>query len=167
MVDLARILRHLLTPAWRTRHMFPPHELRAIEEAIRASERTHGGEIRFAIEAALNTVPLLRSQTARERAIEVFASLRVWDTELNNGVLIYVLLAEHDVEIVADRGVCARVAHSEWEAICRRMEASFRADQFGEGALTGIGAVGDLLARHYPRKPGDRNELPDKPVIFR
>jgi uncharacterized membrane protein len=167
MVNLARVLRHLFTPAWRTRHAFPPHALRAIEEAIRASESTHSGEIRFAIEAALNTVPLLRGQTARERAIEVFANLRVWDTEGNNGVLIYVLLAEHDVEIVADRGVNARVAHAEWEAICRRMEVGFHAGQFGAGALAGIGAVGDLLARHYPCRPDGQNELPDKPVLLR
>ncbi len=162
---MKRILRHLLMPAWRTRHVFPPHGLRVIEQAIRTSESSHGGEIRFAIEAALDLGPLLRGQTARERALQVFSDLRVWDTEQNNGVLIYVLLADRDVEIVADRGIHAKAGAAEWEAICRAMESAFRAGDFADGAVAGIAAVGRLLARHYPREPGDRNELSNKPVI--
>lgn len=163
---IMRILRHLLTPAWRTRHVFPPHHLRAIQHAIRTSESSHGGEIRFAIEAALDIGPLLRGQTARERALQLFSELRVWDTEQNNGVLIYVLLADRDVEIVADRGVHARVGIGDWEAICREMESAFRAGNFADGAIAGIAATGRLLAQHFPRRRGDRDELPDKPVIL-
>lgn len=166
-MDLKRILRHLCTPAWRTRRVFPAHDLRAIEQAIRASEATHGGEIRFAIEAALDLWPLLQGQTARARAIEEFTQLRVWDTDANNGVLIYLLLADRDVEIVADRGVHARVRPEAWEAVCREMEAAFRAGKFADGAIAGIAAIGRLLAQHYPRGPGDRNELSNRPVILK
>jgi uncharacterized membrane protein len=145
---------------------FPPAAMAAIEKAIGAGEAQHRGEIRFAAEAALDSAPLLGGQAARERALEVFSLLRVWDTEENNGVLIYLLLADHDVEIVADRGISARVAAGEWEEICRRMEAAFRRGEFQQGVLAGIAEVSALLARHYPARPGDRNELADKPAIL-
>jgi uncharacterized membrane protein len=138
--------------------------MQAIERAIRESERTHRGQICFAIEAALDTLPLLRGQTARERAIEVFSQLRVWDTEHNNGVLVYLLLADHDVEILADRGIHAKVGVDAWESICREMEALFRAGRFEEGALVGIRAVGTLLAQHYPG--AGRDELANQPVVL-
>jgi uncharacterized membrane protein len=138
--------------------------MQAIERAIRESERTHCGQICFAVEAALDTLPLLRGQTARERAIEVFSQLRVWDTEHNNGVLIYLLLADHDVEILADRGIHAKVGVDAWESVCREMEALFRAGRFEEGALAGIRAVGTLLAQHYPG--AGRDELANQPVVL-
>lgn len=163
-MSLKRALIHLLTPAWRTRRLLPPEALRRIEEAIAASERAHGGEIRFAVEAALDPGELLRGKTARERAIEVFSQLRVWDTENNNGVLIYLLIADHDVEIVADRGINARVGAAAWERICQEMESSFRAGRFEEGVMKGIAAVGEQLRRHYPEP--DRGELPDAPVVL-
>jgi uncharacterized membrane protein len=100
----------------------------------------------------------------RERAIEVFSELRVWDTELNNGVLIYLLLADHDVEIVADRGIAARVGQEEWESICRDMEQALRRGDLEAAAVGAVQAVSSLLARHFPARPGDRNELPDRPV---
>ena len=96
---------------------FPPSAMAAIEEAIAKSEREHSGELRFAVEPALDTSALLAGQSGRERALEVFSQLRVWDTEENNGVLIYLLLADRDIEIVADRGVNARVPQAEWEKI--------------------------------------------------
>ncbi len=145
---------------------FPRATMAAIEKAIGAGEAQHRGEIRFAAEAALDSAPLFGGQAARERALDVFSLLRVWDTEENNGVLIYLLLADHDVEIVADRGINARVAAPEWEEICRRMEAAFRRGEFQQGVLAGIAEVSALLARHYPARPGDRNELADKPAIL-
>ena len=160
-MDLKRIARHLLFPS-----RFPKRALPAIERAIAESEATHRGEIRFAVEDALDGPALLADQSARERALEVFSQLRVWDTEENNGVLIYLLLADHDLEIVADRGISAKVAGAEWERICRRMEASFSRGDFGRGVLDGIAEVTVLLARHFPARPGDRNELPDKPAIL-
>lgn len=163
-MNFTRILRHLLMPPWRVRATFPAHTLRVIETAIREAESTHAGEIRFAVESALPLVPLLRGQSARQRALEVFAHLRAWDTEHNNGVLIYLLLADHDVEIVADRGAHARVGAEGWEKICREMEALLRRRKFEEGVLHGIRAVSEHLARHYPPQREDRNELDNRPV---
>ena len=138
----------------------------AIEKAIKASEGMHRGEIRFVVEGALDTVPLLRGQAARERAIDVFSRLRIWDTERNNGVLIYLLLADRDVEIVADRGIDAKVGTEEWERICRKMEAAFRQADFEGGVVGGIQEVTRHLAEHFPPIGDDRNELPDKPVVL-
>lgn len=165
-MNIVRLFRHLLTPPWRVRLAFPPPTLRAIETAIRDCEKTHAGEIRFAVESDLHWMALLRGQSARERAVDVFSQLRVWDTEHNNGVLIYLLLADRDVEIVADRGVHARVGAEGWEKICRDMEALFRGGNFEEGVLNGIRAVGAHLARHYPAQGKGRNELSDKPVVL-
>jgi uncharacterized membrane protein len=164
VMNLGRILRHLLTPDWRVRAHFPARTMRAIEVAIADTERAHAGQIRFAVETTLEFAPLLRGVSARERALEVFAQLRVWDTEANNGVLIYLLLADHDVEIVADRGIHAKVGAAEWERICHAMEKHFRAGRFEQGVLEGIRAVGAQLARHYPGAARG-NELPDAPII--
>ncbi|MFZ5877269.1 MAG: TPM domain-containing protein [Nitrospirota bacterium] len=161
-----RLVRHLVSPPWRVRTAFPSRTMRAIERAIRESESTHNGQIRFAVEAALDIGPLLRDQSARERAIDVFSFLRVWDTEHNNGVLVYLLLADRDVEIVADRGIARHVAPEEWERICRDMEAAFRAGRFEDGVLNGIRAVSRHLARHHPGIGGRPNELPDQPVVL-
>jgi uncharacterized membrane protein len=165
-MDLNRIARHLFYPPWRVRSAFPAHALEAIERAIRASEATHGGEIRFAVEGALDGAPLFKGQSARERAIDAFSLLRIWDTERNNGVLIYLLLADRDVEIVADRGIHAKVGPAEWELICRNMESAFRHGDYEKGAIAGIGAVTAHLARHFPAAAGDRNELLDRAVLL-
>lgn len=165
-MDLRRLFRHLLTPPWRVRQVFPRHVLRAIETAINQSEQCHEGQIRFAVEAALELPALLRGQSARERAVEVFSRLRVWDTERNNGVLIYLLLADHDVEIVADRGIHAKAGDATWRSICGEMEQAFRQGHFSAGSLSGVRAVGSHLALHYPMQGATKNELPDSPVIL-
>ncbi|MDO8706138.1 MAG: TPM domain-containing protein [Sulfuricaulis sp.] len=165
-MSLLRVLRHLIMPPWRVRLALPARTLRAIETAIHECETTHAGEIRFAVESALPLFPLLRGQMARARALEVFSHLQVWDTEYNNGVLIYLLLADHDVEIIADRGVHARVGSEGWEKICREMEALFREGKFEAGVLHGIHTVSGHLVRHYPARGKSRNELDDKPVIL-
>ena len=144
---------------------FPRHTLDAIERAIKASETAHTGEIRFAVEGALDGMPLFNDQSARERAIDVFAQLRVWDTEDNNGVLIYLLLADRDVEIVADRGINAKVGAPEWEKICRMMEAAFHQGNYEKGVVSGIEAVTQHLAAHFPGSGANHNELPDRPVV--
>lgn len=171
MVKLKRFLRHLFTPPWAWRRAFPPAVLDAIEAAIRQSEAMHTGEIAFAIENALSPGQLWRGMSDRERALQVFADLRVWDTHANNGVLIYVLLADRDIEIVADRGIAAQVAPGEWEVVALTMEAAFRQGDFERGMLAGIARVGALLARHFPAGgpasplANNPNELSNRPVI--
>jgi uncharacterized membrane protein YgcG len=165
-MTLARVVRPLFLPPWRVRLAFPARTLRAIEAAIHESEDKHAGEIRFAVESALPLIPLLRGQSARHRALEVFSHLRVWDTKHNNGVLIYLLLADHDVEVVADRGVHAHVGGEGWEKICREMEVSFREGKFESGVLHGIRAVSAHLVRHYPVQGKGKNELDNKPVVL-
>ncbi len=168
-MNFARILRHFLTGRAVVRRLFPHASLVAIEQAIKRSEISHEGEVCFAVEAALDTLPLLRDQSARERAVEVFSQLRVWDTEHNNGVLVYLLLADRDVEIVADRGINVKVSGEEWEIICREMETAFRQGHFESGVIAGISAVGSHLQKHFlteREREGGENELPDTPVIL-
>ena len=163
---IRRIGRHLLEHRWRVRRIFPPRVLAAIEQAIRAGEATHSGQVRFVVEGALDGAPLFRNQPARERALDVFSQLRIWDTSHNNGVLIYLLLADRDVEIVADRGINSRVGAEGWEKICREMETDFRAGDFEGGVIKGIAAVSRELAKHFPKSGGGTNELPDAPVVI-
>ena len=166
MMDFGRILRHLAMFRWRAERVFSRQALSAIEQAIQAGEAMHAGEVRFVVEAALDGAPLFEGQSARERAIELFSELRIWDTELNNGVLIYLLLADRDVEIVADRGIHGRVGTREWENICHAMELAFKQGNFEGGVVDGVQAVTQLLVKHFPATDGGRNELNDSPVML-
>jgi uncharacterized membrane protein len=165
-MGIRRIGKHLLAHRWRLRQLFPPSALAAIEQAIRTGETSHAGQVRFVVEGALDGAPLFRDQSARQRAIDIFAQLRIWDTAHNNGVLIYLLLADRRVEIVADRGIDARVGSAGWEKICRAMEAEFKAGHFEHGVIEGIEAVSQQLAKHFPAHGAGRNELPDAPVVI-
>jgi uncharacterized membrane protein len=165
-MGIKRIGRHLIANRSRVRRAFPAPALARIEQAIKASEATHAGQIRFVVEGALDGAPLLRNQSARSRALDVFSHLRIWDTAHNNGVLIYLLLADRDVEILADRGVDALVGGKEWEKICRAMEAEFGKGNFEAGVIKGIAAVTRHLAKHFPKHGAGRNELPDAPVVM-
>jgi uncharacterized membrane protein len=165
-MQFGRMLAHLFTTGWSVRRTFPPRLLDKIEQTIQECEATHAGQIRVAIEDALDLPELLREVSARERAVDVFSVLRVWDTEHNNGVLIYLLLADRDVEIVADRGVHARVGKDGWEQVCRTMEEAFRRGDFEGGAVAGIRAVSEHLQRHYPAQGRQSNELPDRPAVL-
>jgi uncharacterized membrane protein len=165
-MNMRRIGRHLLEHRWHMRRLFPPRVLAAIEQAIKAGEASHSGQVRFVVEGALDGAPLFRNQAARERALDVYSHLRIWDTAHNNGVLIYLLLADRDVEIIADRGIDAKVGADGWEAICRQMEADFREGKFERGVINGIEAVSRELARHFPAQGRGPNELPDAPVVM-
>lgn len=165
-MSIGRSLRHLLTPPWTVRRALSYAALKRIEAAIKASETRHCGEIRFAVEGALEFLPVLRGLAPRERALEVFSLLRVWDTEGNSGVLIYVQLVDRDIEIVADRGIATRIGQPEWDAICHRMEDAFKEARYEDGVLTGIAEVSELLARHFPAGAGNPDELPDRPVVL-
>ena len=165
-MSIKRIGKHLLQHRWRVRRIFPPQALAVIERAIKAGEETHSGQVRFAVEGALDGKPLLKNQSARERALDIFSQLRIWDTAHNNGVLIYLLLADRQVEIVADRGINAKVGAAGWERICKAMQADFKAGNFAGGVVRGIQAVSQQLAAHFPKHGTGPNELPDKPVVM-
>mgnify|MGYP000282926334 CR=1 FL=1 len=165
-MNVSRIIKHLTMTHWQVNGAFPRAVLAAIENSIRLAEKTHGGQICFALEGALHTRSLFMGQSARERAIEVFSQLRVWDTQDNNGVLIYLLLADRDVEIVADRGIDPKVGKQGWEDICRHMEDAFRQRQYQQGVMSGIDAVAERLSRYFPASGVSHNELPDRPVIL-
>lgn len=165
-MSIGRITRHLLQHHWRAKRVFPLEVLDRIEQAIRQSETTHSGQVRFVVEGALDGRPLFRNQHARERALDVFSHLRIWDTAHNNGVLIYLLLADRDVEIIADRGIDAKVGAAGWETICRAMEADFSSGDFERGVIDGIAAVSRELAKHYAPAGPHPNELPDKPGVM-
>lgn len=167
-MDIARTLRHLFTTPGAVRRAFPEEALVRIRAAIAASEAAHSGEIRFAVEAALPWSYLRRDAPARERAQMIFSKLRVWDTASNNGVLIYVELADHQIEIVADRGIGAHVTEQEWTGIAAAMRERFRTAAFETGVIEGVQAVGTLLSRHYPLADGQSNpnELPDQPAVL-
>jgi uncharacterized membrane protein len=163
---MMRLLRHLFASQLGTRRRFSREVTEAIERAIATAELRSSGEIRFAVETGLEPWELRQGKSPRERALELFGDLRVWDSELRNGVLIYVLMADRDVEIVADRGAAACIQAEDWESACRAMEAHFRAGRFQEGAVAGVTAVGALLERHFPARATDRNEQPDQPALL-
>ncbi len=165
-MNLLRILKHLSTPDWVARRAFTPTVLNRIATSIKQSEATHRGEIRFALEGDLHLLPLLKGATAHTRAIAVFSDLRVWDTEENTGVLVYLQLIDRDFEIVADRGINACVKPAEWEAVCRRMEAAFRKGQFEVGVIAGLTDITALLTRHFPARESNPDELPNQPVVL-
>lgn len=163
---VTRLLRHLFAPSARS--VFPEASLQRITDAIAAGERRHTGEVMFAMEAELPPGLVWRGVQARQRAEAAFARLRTWDTEANNGVLIYLLLADHGIEIVADRGLAGRVDAAQWREVCAMMEAKLGAGQVEAGVLAGIEAVSALLAVHFP-PDGDRpdaDELPNRPVLL-
>jgi uncharacterized membrane protein len=166
-MKLGRALRHLFATHWSTHRRFTAKVLSDIEATISQVESQHAGEIRFVVETALHPAELWRGLTPRQRALQVFAHLGVWDTLHNNGVLIYVLLADRAVEILADRGLAAQVAPSEWDQICREMERHYRAGDFSAGSVAGVQQVGRLLERHFPGSRGAGiNELPNQPVLL-
>lgn len=167
-MEILRTLRHWMTTPRAVRRAFPEEALQRIGAAIGEGEKSHSGELRFAIEASLPLSYLRRDAPARERATMMFSKLRVWDTEQNNGVLIYVEMADQQIEIVADRGLGQLVTNDEWSEIATAMRDRFRSGEFEAGAIAGIRAAGVLLARHFPLAEGERNpnELPDQPAVL-
>jgi uncharacterized membrane protein len=165
-MKLSRVFRHLLRPAWFVRRVFSPDDLAAIGGAVAACEKSHRGELRFVVEGPLPVSALWHDQSPRARAVELFSRQRVWDTAENSGILIYVQLVDRKVEILADRGIAARVPQAEWDAICRAMEASFRGGEWRRGALRAVARAGALLASHFPARNHNPNELPDQPLVL-
>jgi uncharacterized membrane protein len=168
-LSIKRLIRHRLWDEDDARRALPAEALARLQQRVADSEARHSGEIRVCVEAGLPLSYLWRDAPARERAITMFAKLRVWDTELNNGVLIYLLLAEHRIEIVADRAVARRVEADQWQAMVDAMGAAFRAGHFEQGLGDAISAVDALLAAHFPRDASATaprlNQLPDEPLL--
>ncbi|MEE9331108.1 MAG: TPM domain-containing protein [Methylophilaceae bacterium] len=174
--SIVRFFRHLLSNPWQVKHHFSAQALQKIEAAITASETKHTGEIRFVVEAGLHPYEIVCKKSPRARGIELFGRLNIWDTENNNGVLIYLLLADRDVEIVADRSIDKHIGYDAWDAMCHDMEVMFRRGEFEAGVLKGIEDVTAALEKHFPvatiknkRKRAvqrKKNELPDKPLIL-
>ena len=165
-MDIKRIGRHFVTTRYHLSSTFPPRVLKAIGQAIKSSEAGHSGELRIVIEPALDSLSVFNGVSARDRAIELFSQFRVWDTEHNSGVLIYLLLADRAVEIVADRGIHARVGEQQWTEICNRMRADFKKAAYEAGVLTGIQSATALLVKNFPATGVQVNELPDSPVVL-
>ncbi|NRR33701.1 TPM domain-containing protein [Oxalobacteraceae bacterium] len=160
-MDFSRMFRHITSTRSRVRRYFPAPVLSAIKAAIGQSESRHSGEILFAVEAALEPLQAAHGMTPRERALEVFSNLRLWDTEHNNGVLIYVLMADHAIEIIADRGIDARVGEAGWRHIADAMQRAFAARDIEAGAVACIAAVSRELEAHFPSSASNANELAD------
>ena len=165
-MELRRFWRHALMNPITARRSFSPLVLDAIGKEVSEQEKRHRGEIKFIVEADLTTGQLWRELGSRDRARELFAQHGVWNTEENTGVLIYILLADHRVEVVADRGITARVPETQWREICGTMEGHFRAGRFQEGGIAGVKAVSDVLALHFPARGDNPNELPDRPMLI-
>ena len=165
-LDAPRLLRHVFAPS--ARRLFPAQSLQRIAAAIAAGEARHRGEICFAVEPSLHPWRVLAGMQPRDRALEAFAQLRVWDTQANNGVLVYLLLADHRIELVADRGLEGLVSAEQWRGVCQAMEERLRAGEPEAAVVSGVATLSDLLAAHFPRAPGDHddNELPDLPRLL-
>lgn len=166
MKTLKRLLRHLFCTGRAGRRAFPPETLQAIEAAIAEGETRHRAELRLIIEPALDFQDVLDGVTTRERARELFAQYGVWDTEDNCGVLVYINLADHQVEIVADRGVGRAVPAADWQHACRTMTDGFARNDYHGSTLAALAELESLLQRHYPDDGSTRNQLADKPVML-
>lgn len=174
MHKIRRLLKHLWLDEADTRRAIPADMLERLKKRISASEARHAGQIRIYVEAALPRSYLWRpgpaadiAQLTRQRAITMFGKLRIWDTEQNNGVLIYLLLAEHLIEVVADRGLDRKVPQDQWQAMTARMGQAFGAGRFEDGLTQALEEVSALLMDHFPAEPGAlrHNELPDEPLV--
>jgi uncharacterized membrane protein len=165
-MDLSRLVRHLACTRWTVRRAFPPATLDVIERAITEAESMHDGQIRFVVEGALDGPALLAGQSPRDRAIELFSQLRIWDTAANNGVLVYLLLADRAFEIVADRDIHADVGDAGWQAVCRDMESALKNGACGEAVMTGITGIAKHLSTSTGRRQSAPNELSDTPLVL-
>jgi uncharacterized membrane protein len=167
MNKLMRLLRHRWLDESDSRRALPAAALERLQQRVAASEKRHGGEIRIVVEAGLPLSYLWQGSSARDRAITLFGKLRVWDTERNNGVLIYLLLAEHRIEIVADRGVAREVPQAHWDAVIAELREALRAGRFEDGLAHAVDHVDAMLLQHFAvaADAHNPNELPDRPML--
>ncbi len=167
MGKLSRILKHRLYDETDTARALDAATVERLTARVMTSERRHSGEIRVCVESSLPLSYLWQDLTARDRAVTMFGKLRVWDTAANNGVLIYLLLAERTIEIVADRGLNRVVTDAEWKHIIAGMRDAFVQGKYEAGLIKAIDAVDELLTLHFSLGEGasNPNELPDRPHL--
>lgn len=166
MKTLHRMIRHLTTTNATGKRAFPPATLHAIQAAIAKGETRHRAEVRLIVEPALPMQAILNGMSARERALELFAHYRIWDTEENCGVLIYINLADHKVEIVADRAIGRKISTTDWQAICRTMTRHFAQGVFHDSVLAALEQMHALLETHFPDDGSRSNQLSDRPIVL-
>jgi hypothetical protein len=166
MIHFSRLFKHLFATSRQTKKHFPLSGLQLIEDRIAESEIGHSGQIRVVIETTLSPYAIWHQQSSRERAIEVFSLQKIWDTENNNGVLIYLLMADHAFEIIADRGVHQKVGDEFWKKVSEMMEIHLKNSDFQTGVLTGIYEIDQILRQFYPASVITPNELSDKPILI-
>jgi len=162
----SRLLHHLFTTTAAGRRAFPPATLKAIQAAIAQGERLHRAEVRLIVEPAMPMADVFIGMSSRERARLLFSEYRIWDTEENCGILIYVNLADHKVEIIADRAAGRAISASEWQNICRTMIKGFAAGNFHDSVLAALDQLNALLHAHFPSDGSTLNELPNRPLIL-
>ncbi|MET0518036.1 MAG: TPM domain-containing protein [Burkholderiaceae bacterium] len=165
---LVRLLRHRLWDEADARRALPPPARLRLQQQVAASEARHSGEIRICVEAGLPTSYLWRGAPVRQRALALFGKLRVWDTEHNNGVLIYLLLAERSIELVADRGLSRLTPPDSWPRLVAELGGALQQGRFEQGLAAAIDAVSALLLEHFPLPAGQAplNELPDAVILL-
>ena len=166
MVNCSRLKKHLFTTSAAGHETFPRLTLKAIEAVITDGERRHRAEVRLIIEHALPWKEILRDTSARQRAMDLFARYRVWDTEENCGVLVYINLADRKVEIVADRAVARLIVQEEWDAVCRTMTEGFAREAFRDSTAAAIEQLNTLLQEHYPARGAHPNQLANHPILL-
>lgn len=165
-LTVKRIFRHLLTTQRNARRAFPEATLKAIQQRIAEGEVTHRAEVRMIVEAALSLPAVLNGLSSRNRAQELFNHYRIWDTEENVGVLLYVNIADHKVEIVVDRAVGRAIKAADWQTVCKTMTKEFANGAFHDSTLAALEQMNGLLTRHFPDQNGKKNELSDKPLVL-
>ena len=160
-MNITRIIKHIGTSRRQVRALFSQGDLEEIKQRIAASEKQHSGEVVFFVEGRLPILKLLRGQSSKNRALEIFSLMRVWDTEHNNGVMIYLLVADRKFEIIADRGLDKVVTAAGWEQVKTKLEESFRQRKFKQGILEALNSITTYLKEAFPHTADDKNEVGD------
>jgi uncharacterized membrane protein YgcG len=166
MNKFSRALRHLCTTRYSGKKAFPCATLTAIQQAIADGESLHRAEIRLIVEPSLELSEIFAGVSSRQRAHELFSQYRIWDTEENAGILIYIELADHQVEIVADRGIASLIPNHYWHAICKTMTEGFAQGKYHDSVLQGLQQLNAVLQEHFPEQDRQANQLSNKPILL-
>ncbi len=170
MNKFSRALRHLSTTRYSGKKAFPCATLTAIQQTIAEGESLHRAEIRLIVEPSLELSAILAGVSSRQRAHELFSQYQIWDTEENAGILIYIELADHQVEIIADRGIARLVPPADWCAVCKTMTDGFAQGNYHDSVLNGLQQMNTLLHKYFPEGESSQspqaNQLPNHPILL-